>query len=114
MKKIKAFTITELMVVALLTVVTVALAMTAWQIMQQQYLQYGSDSEKALQLGLGPRAIVADHFGSRDAAHAARNLQCLTRRITVKKPGGELIARSRRVHRDDLTHRHAGGFIALH
>ena len=51
MKKLKAFTITETLVVALLTVVTVGLAMTAWQIMQQQYLQYGSETEQALQLG---------------------------------------------------------------
>ena len=51
MRKLKAFTITELMVVALLTIVTAGLAMTAWQIMQQQYLQYGSETEQALQLG---------------------------------------------------------------
>ena len=65
MKRLRAFTLVEVMVVSLLTVVTVGLAMTAWHLMEQQYIQYGKETGDALQLGQLQMLLEKDFMQSK-------------------------------------------------
>ncbi len=65
MKRLPGFTIVEVMVVALLSVVTVGLAMAAWRLMEQQYFQYSQETGDALQLGQLQMLLERDFMQSK-------------------------------------------------
>lgn len=60
MKKLAAFTITELMVVSLLGTVCAAAAFTGLQVIQDQYFSYEKESNRILELGELQRQLQAD------------------------------------------------------
>ncbi len=51
MTRLPAFTIMEVMVTALLSVITVGIALSAWQIIERQFSQYSQETEEALSVG---------------------------------------------------------------
>lgn len=60
-KKLQAFTITELMVVMLISTITITAAFSAYSIIDKQFRAYGKDNEKALNLST-IKGLLSDDF----------------------------------------------------
>ena len=72
-----------------------------------------ASGHQRLQVRLGPRAIVRDHFGGADRAEAQAVLQAAAIDVAVQEPGGEQVARASGI--DHLSNRlgwHFGIFAA--
>src|SRR5271165_4412495 len=69
----------------------------AFRIMRTAALRQPDGRDQRLQIGLRPRAVMADHLGRGDAAYPAAGGQGLAGGQAGQEPGGVSVPRARRV-----------------